>query len=78
LEISTGSRAIASHVAGKLWQIKLKEGDLVVEGDEVAIVESMKMEIAVTATAAGKVTKILCIEGMSVSAGQNLIVIEEE
>jgi urea carboxylase len=78
LEISTGSRAIASHVAGNLWQIKLKEGDLVVEGDEVAIVESMKMEIAVTATAAGKVTKILCTEGMSVSAGQNLIVIEEE
>jgi urea carboxylase len=78
LEIPTGSRAIASHVAGNLWQIKLKEGDLVEEGDEVAIVESMKMEIAVTATAAGKVTKILCTEGMSVSAGQNLIVIEEE
>jgi urea carboxylase len=78
LEIPAGSRAIASHVAGNLWQIKLKEGDLVQEGDEVAIVESMKMEIAVTTTVAGKVTKILCSEGMSVSAGQNLIVIEEE
>jgi biotin carboxyl carrier protein len=38
----------------------------------------MKMEIAVTATVAGKVIKVLCTEGMSVSAGQNLIVIEEE
>ena len=78
MEIPTGSRAIASHVAGNLWQIKLKEGDLVQEGDEIVIVESMKMEIAVTSTVAGKVTKILCTEGMSVSAGQNLIVIEEE
>jgi urea carboxylase len=78
LEIPAGSRAIASHVAGNLWQIKLKEGDLVKEGDEVAIIESMKMEISVKATTAGKVTKILCSEGMPVSAGQNLIVIEEE
>ena len=78
LEIPAGSRAIASHVAGNLWKIKLKEGDLVQVGDEVAIVESMKMEIAVTVTTAGKITKVLCTEGMSVSAGQNLIVIAEE
>lgn len=78
LEISVGSRTIASHVAGNLWQIKLKEGDIVQEGDEVAVVESMKMEISVTANATGKVTKILCSEGMSVSAGQNLVVITEE
>jgi len=78
LEIPTGSRAVASHVAGNLWQIKLKEGDVIQEGDEVAVVESMKMEISVTANATGKVTKILCSAGMSVSAGQNLIVIAEE
>lgn len=78
LEIAAGSRAIASHIAGNLWQIKLKVGDLVQAGEVVAIVESMKMEIAVTATATGKVTQILCAEGMPVSAGQNLIVIAEE
>ena len=78
LEIPTGSRAIASHVAGNLWQIKLNVGDMVQEGDEVAIVESMKMEIAVVATVTGRITKVLCSAGMSVTAGQNLIVIEEE
>jgi len=78
LDIPAGSRTFASHVAGNLWQIKLKEGDIVKEGDEVAIVESMKMEISVTATCAGKVTKILCNEGMSVSAGQSLLVILED
>ena len=78
LEIPTGSRAVASHVAGNLWQIKLNVGDMVQEGDEVAIVESMKMEIAVVATVTGRITKVLCSAGMSVTAGQNLIVIEEE
>jgi urea carboxylase len=78
LEIPTGNHAIASHVAGNLWKIKLKEGDFVQAGDEVAIVESMKMEISVTAPAAGKVIKILCSEGMSIFAGQNLFVIDEE
>jgi urea carboxylase len=78
LEIAAGSRAITSHIAGNLWQIKLKVGDSVQAGEVVAIVESMKMEIAVMATVTGKVTQILCSEGMPVSAGQNLIVIAEE
>jgi urea carboxylase len=77
LEVPLGSRAFTSHVAGNLWQIKLKLGDLVNEGDVVVVVESMKMEISVTATCAGTVTQILCTEGMTVSAGQNLIVITE-
>ena len=78
LTLPMGSRALASHVAGNLWQIKLKVGDVVEEGDVVVIVESMKMEIAVTATCAGTVTQILCTEGMTVSAGQNLLVISEQ
>lgn len=77
LDVPLGSRAFTSHVAGNLWQIKLKLGDLVNEGDVVVVVESMKMEISVTATCAGTVTQILCTEGMTVSAGQNLIVITE-
>jgi len=78
LTLPMGSRALASHVAGNLWQIKLKVGDVVEEDDVVVIVESMKMEIAVTATCAGTVTQILCTEGMTVSAGQNLLVISEQ
>lgn len=75
LEVPAGSQVVSSHVAGNLWQIKVNEGDMVNEGDVVVIVESMKMEISVTATCSGKVTHILCNEGTAVSAGQNLIVI---
>jgi urea carboxylase len=77
LVLTDGSRAIASHVAGNLWQVQVKEGDTVQEGDVVVIVESMKMEISVTAPCAGKVSKVLCTAGSAVAAGQNLIVIEE-
>jgi urea carboxylase len=71
-------RAVAAHVAGNLWQVEVEEGDVVEEGDTVVIIESMKMEISVTAPCAGKVTKVLCRTGSSVTAGQNLIVIEEQ
>jgi urea carboxylase len=77
LVLTEGSRAIAAHVAGNLWQVQVQEGDMVQEGDVVVIIESMKMEISVTAPCAGKVSKVLCSAGCAVAAGQNLIVIEE-
>ncbi|MBC7786562.1 MAG: urea carboxylase [Methylophilaceae bacterium] len=77
LVLAPGSRALASHVAGNLWQVKVNVGDKVQEGDVVVIVESMKMEISVTATCSGIVTQVLCSEGGAVAAGQNLLVIEE-
>ena len=67
---------MASHVAGNVWQVQVKEGDTVNTGDVLVIVESMKMEIAVVAPSAGKVTQVLCKAGSSVAAGQNLIVID--
>ncbi len=75
LEVPAGSQVVSSHVAGNLWKINVHEGDMVNEGDVAVIVESMKMEISITATCSGKVTHILCNEGTAVSAGQNLMVI---
>lgn len=76
--LSEGSRAIAAHVAGNLWQVQVEVGDRVKAGDVVVIVESMKMEISVTAPCDGEVSKVLCTAGNPVFAGQNLIVIEEQ
>ena len=72
-----GHSLTKSHVAGNLWQIKVAEGDLVKEGDVVVIVESMKMEIAITAQTSGKVSQILCTESNPVAAGQAILLIEE-
>lgn len=72
------SHAVTSHVTGSLWEIKLQVGDMVTEGDTVVIVESMKMEITVTAPCSGRISHIFCTQGAQVSAGQNLYVIKME
>jgi len=78
LDLPPNSRAVASHVAGNLWQVKVKVGDLVKQGDAVIIVESMKMEISVTAPVDGKITHVFCHEGSQVAAGQDLFIIQSE
>ena len=56
----------------------IEEGATVAEGDKLVIVESMKMETAIVAPCAGKVTRVLCSKGKSVDPGQMLVVMEEE
>ena len=75
-ELAPGMRATASPVAGSVWKMLVKQGDRVSAGTPLLIVESMKMEISVTAAADGVVHRLLCNEGAQVAAGQNLIVIE--
>ncbi|GBG13866.1 urea carboxylase [Novimethylophilus kurashikiensis] len=78
LDLPPNSRAVASHVAGNLWQVKLQPGDRVKQGDAVVIVESMKMEITVAAPSDGTITHVFCQEGGQVAAGQDLFVIQQD
>lgn len=65
--------ALDSHVAGSLWQWKVKAGDTVKEGDVLCVLESMKMEIEVTAPEDGTVIKLLREQGQAISSGQQLL-----
>ncbi len=65
--------AIAAHITGTVWKIECAVGDTVAEGDTVAILESMKMEMPVEAEDAGTVAEILCKEGQAVSEGDALV-----
>ena len=69
--------AIESHVAGNIWKILVQPGETVAAGQTVCILESMKMEIEVTAPAGGTVYAISRSEGQQVSAGQSLLILEE-
>ena len=60
---------IKSEMAATVWKIKVGVGDEVTAGDEVALVESMKMEIPVTASATGVVSAIHVAEGGLVGPG---------
>jgi urea carboxylase len=78
LDLPPNGRAIAAHVAGNLWKLEASEGARVAAGQVLAIIESMKMEISVTAPCAGRVHKLFCREGCPVAAGQDLMVLVED
>jgi acetyl-CoA carboxylase biotin carboxyl carrier protein len=67
---------IEAHITGTVWKIEVAVGDEIAEGDTVAILESMKMEMPVEAEDEGKVKEIVVSEGQAVSEGDTLIVLE--
>lgn len=67
---------VKSEVTGTVWKIEMNVGDTVVEGDEILILESMKMEIPVMATAPGKISGIKVIEGQAVEEGDIIAILE--
>jgi acetyl-CoA carboxylase biotin carboxyl carrier protein len=67
---------IEAHITGTVWKIEVKVGDTVAEGDTVAILESMKMEMPVEAEDEGTVKEIVVSEGEAVSEGDTLVVLE--
>ena len=66
---------VEAHITGTVWKIECAVGDVVAEGDTVAILESMKMEMPVEAEDPGTVTEILCKEGQAVNEGDTLVVL---
>jgi len=69
-------REIVAPMGGKVIDIKVNLGDTVNEGDEVVIIEAMKMELPVVATDSGTVKEIKCRKGDAVEADSVLIVLE--
>ncbi len=67
---------VEAHITGTIWKIECSVGDRIEEGDIVAILESMKMEMPVEAEDAGTVIEILCEEGQAVNEGDALVLLE--
>lgn len=78
IDVPAHGRLIASHVAGNVWKVLVKPGQTVIAGEPLVILESMKMEIAITSPAHGTVEKLFCTEGSIVAAGQNIVVLIEQ
>jgi biotin carboxyl carrier protein len=67
---------IVTEVAGRICALPVQAGAIVGEGDDVAFVEAMKMEIPVAAPAAGKIISILVRLDDVVAEGQVLLIVE--
>ncbi|AKS37183.1 acetyl-CoA carboxylase [Anoxybacillus gonensis] len=67
---------VVALMAGNVWKIVVQVGDVVEEGQDVVILESMKMEIPVASQVGGVVKAIRVQEGDFVNEGDVLIEIE--
>ena len=67
---------ILTDVAGRVCALAVQPGTRVGEGDDIVVVEAMKMEIPAAARAAGIVKSILVKVDDMVSEGQAVAVIE--
>ena len=66
---------VASPVTGSVFQINTEVGATVSEGDELIVLESMKMEVPVEAPINGTVAEIKVEIGQSVNEGDILAVV---
>ncbi len=69
--------AIESPVAGSVWKLLVRPGQTLSAGQPLVIMESMKMEVEVTAPHAGVVYAINREEGQQVGAGQALLILQQ-
>ena len=67
---------IVTEVAGRVCALPITTGGNVGDGDEIAFVEAMKMEIPVASTSAGTLKSILVKIDDIVAEGQVLAIVE--
>lgn len=67
---------VKSDISGMVWKIDVSAGASVNEEDPIITLESMKMEIPVTAPANGIVKEILVKEGDVVEEEQTVAILE--
>ncbi|MGX9133564.1 acetyl-CoA carboxylase biotin carboxyl carrier protein subunit [Rummeliibacillus sp. JY-2-4R] len=66
---------VLATMAGMVFHIDVHVGDEVTVGQTVVILESMKMEIPIEATVAGKVSEIRIQEGDFVNEDDVLVIL---
>ena len=64
---------ITAPMPGKVLQVLVKEGDVVEEGQPLVVLEAMKMENVIKATADGTVSAVEAKQGLAVEKGALLV-----
>lgn len=67
------NKAVSSPMPGRIVSIAVQEGDQVVEGTELVVVEAMKMQNILRTPQTGKIKKVHVEPGNTVKTGQVLI-----
>ncbi|GAA0417923.1 MAG: acetyl-CoA carboxylase biotin carboxyl carrier protein subunit [Bacillota bacterium] len=67
---------LKASMAGSVWKITATHGEAVEEGQDVVILESMKMEIPIIAESSGTIKEMKVAEGDFVNEGDIIAIIE--
>ncbi|MDA8247903.1 MAG: carbamoyl-phosphate synthase large subunit [Rhodospirillales bacterium] len=71
--VPAGSEPLLAPLQGTVVAIAVGEGDLVRPGQQIAVLESMKMEHLLTAPRGGRITKIVAGDGVTLMQGDPLM-----
>ena len=69
---------VRTEITANVWQVPVVVGQTVAEGDALAILESMKMEIPVESPVSGTVTEIRVKPEDKVKEGDVIAIVDEE
>ncbi len=74
----TPEGSLVSPMPGKVIEVNVKQGQKVAMGDELVVIEAMKMNHAISADQDGIVDEIFIKVGDQVDLGANLLILESE
>ena len=72
-KVAAGANSIVAPLPGSVVSVSVKAGDAVKAGQQLAIIEAMKMENEILAPADGTVAAVHCAAGQAVQQGDALI-----
>ncbi|WP_194391753.1 carboxyl transferase domain-containing protein [Bradyrhizobium sp. CCBAU 51765] len=74
--VPEGAVMVAAPLQGTIVTIQVKEGEIVRPGQQLAVIESMKMEHLVMAEQGGRVMKLLAGDGATLMHGEPILYLE--
>ena len=71
-----GGQVLKSPMPGRITHVAVRRGDVVHRGDTLVVIEAMKMQNELKASAAGTVAEVRVETGQAVNAGDVLVVVD--
>jgi acetyl/propionyl-CoA carboxylase alpha subunit/acetyl-CoA carboxylase carboxyltransferase component len=75
-QVPEGTVAVAAPLQGTVVTIQVREGEIVRPGQQLAVIESMKMEHLVMAEQGGRVTRLVAGDGVTLMHGEPILYLE--
>ncbi len=67
---------LKSEISGRVIEVSVAEGEAVEAGQQICLLESMKMEVPVEAPQAGTIRELLIEEGDVLVEGQTIVILD--